>query len=79
MSLFAHFPIVSHRPRNPLVQSINEYTAHLGKLSRSVFALHLVHITTVESVIPIKGLLDAHADLSPESPLCIREMSFFGL
>ena len=25
-------------PRTPLVQSINEYTAHLGKLNWSVFA-----------------------------------------
>ena len=33
MSLFAHFPIVSY-----LGQSTNKYTAHLGKLNRSVFA-----------------------------------------
>ena len=38
MSLFAHFPIFSYQPRTPLGQSINEYTAHLGKLYRSVFA-----------------------------------------
>ena len=38
MSLFAHFPIVSYQPRTPLGQSINEYTAHLGKLNWSVFA-----------------------------------------
>ena len=38
MSLFAHFPIVSYQPWTPLGQSINKYTAHLGKLNRSVFA-----------------------------------------
>ena len=38
MSLFAHFPLVSYQPRTPLGKSINEYTAHLGKLNRSVFA-----------------------------------------
>ena len=36
--LFSHFPIVSNQPRTPLGQSINEYTAHLGELYRSVFA-----------------------------------------
>ena len=38
MSLFTHFPIVSYQPWTPLGQSINKYTAHLGKLNRSVLA-----------------------------------------
>ena len=38
MSLLAHFPIVSYQPWNPLGESINKYTAHWGKLNRSVLA-----------------------------------------
>ena len=56
MSLFAHFPIVSYQPRTPLGQSINKYTAHLGKLNRSVFA----HMRRSRGGIGGPNLLENH-------------------